>query len=540
MSKPLAVKEEVQENETLPTSIVNDDAVPPITQSMPPLTTSSSAVFDDPTLLSALLENSVDYDDDGMNGEIGDDEEDEIVREIDVYISPELANTMHLIQFPLFPATHSHQPLPAPLSSKSSKKQPKSLRAKPPPHPIAARIKPENSILELNFRVPSQSFSDQRQVPAVLSLPERRFTSHDVPLVTHMAMGLFDSTNSKIDLIPLHGVKQMRPSFDHVDALFISQDDEALEEEKKKEEKKKKSLQPIVFKKSETERAAMQRMSSYAYKKANEDAEEWIDLNVQGYKSTSRKEAIKRAYCPRELRENNLEFVRAGKIGGNAGYVRSLNYLPSTVIEESAEEFTIDENNEMIAENNEEPEWKRELTMMVGTLLQERGGMPIPYPVLRSRFKHTIPDEELINAISASAVLVRGNFILKSTLMALSNVFIEKARDVILVLMTKHGFIQRARLYQAFQKADDDMSAMVTLDVINSLLELMGRKIENGIEMKIDDDLTFESQFSDVANMHAMYWDEKETELQKYINLYENEDDMADAEKLNQVLFGDT
>lgn len=49
MSKPTAVKEEAQENEPIPipmlmtTSLVNDVAVPPITQS---LTTSPSVVFD--------------------------------------------------------------------------------------------------------------------------------------------------------------------------------------------------------------------------------------------------------------------------------------------------------------------------------------------------------------------------------------------------------------------------------------------------------------------------------------------------------------
>ena len=237
--------------------------------------------------------------------------------------------------------------------------------------------------------------------------------------------------------------------------------------------------------------------------------------DVHGFGSLTRKEAIKKVHCPHLSREKDLEFMRARKIGGNAGYVRSLNYLPSPVIEDAVEDFIIDKNNEMIAEDNEEPEWKRDLTAKVGMLLQERGGMLMPYPVVRSRFQPSIPDDELINAISASAVLVRGNFILKSLLIALSNVFIEKTRDVILVLMTKYGFVQRAKLFKAFQKAEDDMSDMATLDVINFLLELMGRKTVNGMEMKIDDDLIFESRYSDIAKMHALYWDKKEAELTK-------------------------
>ncbi len=476
----------------------------------------------------------------GENDEI-DEENDEIIREIDVYISPALAKTMHLIQFPLQPASHSVINIPTTASAQSEKqkkqKQQTILKAQQPPQPISARIKPQNAMLELGYKVPTASFSSQRQVPAPLSLSERTFTSHKIPILTHMAMGLFDNTSSKIDLIPLHCIMQMRPSFAHVDALFQNEDDEAEALAKAKKEEEAKKSQPLLFKKSESERAAMQRKSSYAFKKANEDAEEWQDLDVHGIGSLARKETIKRAHCPRDKRDTNLGFYKAGKIGGNSGYVRSLNYLPSTVIEDAVEDFTIDVN-EAIPEGGGEPEWKRELTTKVASLLQVRGGMPIPYIVIRSRFQPCIPDTELIDAISASAVLVRGNFLLKSSLMAFSNVHLENARDVILILMIKYGFVQRAKLFKAFQRAADDASVIVTIDVINSLLDLMGKKTTNGIEMKLDDDLTFEAEFTQVAQTHALYWDQREIVVGKYVRLYEKEDDMNDTQELKELLFG--
>ena len=551
MDKPVAVKYEIpieegvgsSSNPIIPSEQQQHEAstpIPEVTQSMaadisPEATISGNNGMNashDQTILSNIIGAA---DDDGIY-----DEDDEIIREIDVYISPELANTMHLIQFPLQPASHSVINIPKSASEKQRKQQQSVLRSQQPPQPISARIKPENAILELGYKVPSSSFSSQRQIPAPLSLSERTFASNNIPILTHMAMGLFDNTNSKLDLIPLHRIMQMRPSFAHVDALFQNEDDdtEALEKAKKtKEEEAKKLSQPILFKKSESERAAMQRRSSYAFKKANVEAEEWIDLDVHGVGSLARKETIKRAHCPREKRDTNLEFLKSGKIGGNAGYVRSLNYLPSTVIEDAVEDFIIDEH-EIVVDGGGELEWKKDLTTRVAALLQERGGMPVPYVVLRSRFQPSIPDVELIDAISASAVLVRGNFMLKSSLMALSNVHVENARDVILILMIKYGIVQRAKLFKAFQRAEDDASVMITLNVINSLLELMGKKTRNGIEMKLDDDLTFEIQFTQTAETHALYWEQRELTLRKYVRLYEREDDMVDTTELNEVLFG--
>jgi len=615
---------------------------------------SNTAVFDDPTLLSALFGNpnanantaiSDDNDDDD------DDDDDEIIREIDVYISPELANTMHLIQFPLQPATHAQTFTNIQNSHTNNnhkqQQQQQQQQAKhppqppPPPQPTSAKIKPNHSMLQLSYTIPRSSFSSQRQIPAPLSLSERIYSSHSIPIVTHMAIGIFDpgspgksdgtcrggtssTSSSKIDLVPLQKILQMRPSFAHVDAIYENSAENSNDKEEdttidiSKEDKNTTTTTPILFQKPESERAASQRLSSYAYKKAHEDSEEWIDLDVQGYKSHARREIMKKAHCPvsstsysssssvgalmpmqvssmsmstmpmaststssstntNTNTRDNLQFIKGGAMGGSVGYVKSLNYLPSTVIVDSVEDFTMDQYpNEHEAKHEHEheheqtdlgvagtttttttttnePEWKKELTSRVATLLQERGGFPIPYSIIRSRFQRSIPDEALIEAISASAVLVRGNFILKTSLMALSNVYVENTRDVILILMQKYGVVQRVKLYKAFQgcnvihgngngngngNGDNDVALIVTMDVINSLLDLMGRKTMNGVEMKIDDDLMFESQYPDVAKFHAMYWDRKEKELRRYIRLYEEQDDVVDTNELSEMFSG--
>ncbi len=475
----------------------------------------TNGITDDPTLLSALLGN--DIVNMAVDKQTEPDENDEIIREIDVYISPELAQSMHLVQFPLQTASHSVNPM---FITKNVDERKKKIIPPSPPVPTSAKVKTQHSMLELTFSIPKISFSSHRQVPEVLNLSDRTFSSQNIPIKTHMAMGVFDSTGSKIDLVPLKNIMQMRPNFRHVDALF---DDETGEEEQRKREESnddKQTSKPIMFKKPENERALLARRSSYAFKKANEEAEEWVDLEVFGPGSDERKSTIKKAYCPRDLRDKTLRFMKAGKTGGNAGYVRSLNYLPSAIVDDAIEDFVA--GMEVTVSIDEgQPEWMIELVKKVTTMLQGRQGVPISYPVIRSRFHSSISDHALVQALSATATLVRGNFVLKSSMMHLSKP-VSNARDTILILMIKFGFVQRHCLIQAYENSGEE-ALVITADVINALLELLARQTMNGMEMKLDDDFTFENQYAAFSQLHVKYWEEKEKELGKYIRLYESE-----------------
>jgi DNA-directed RNA polymerase-3 subunit RPC5 len=456
--------------------------------------------LEDPNLISSILNNnngsskpSISETEDMELCDSIDEEKDEIVREIDVFISPELAQSMHLIQFPLTPASNTGP------NRKINKSK--------PIVPKSARMKPQHANLELEFEIPSTTFSRQRQIPGSLDLNTRTFSSHNIPLTTHMAMGVFDSTGSRIDLIPLHRIMQMRPSFKHIDDLYDDdEDDDILDEEDKKESK------PIMFKKQENERALLSRQSSYAYKKACEGEQDWVDLNVYDDKSKEYNIEYKKVHCSQAMRDKTLRFVKAGKVGGNIGYVRSLNYLPGVVNKDDTEDFI----------PNMDPkysdEWMKELTTRVANLLQAKQGLPISFSVIRSRFNKAISDQALIQALSASAALVRGNFVLKSSMMGLSKP-IANARDVILILLNKYGIIRRDILEKVYGQCDD-LSALVTIDVINALLAMLARQTKNGMEMKLDDDLTLEEQFTEVSRLHEVYWQKREDELEKYIQDY--------------------
>lgn len=520
----------------------------------------TSGVFPDQTLISAALggeidevgSNSNNSSDDNAYQQKDDDSsyesDDEIIREIDVYISPELARTMYLIQFPLQTASHTVIPSTKQNKKNSQHRQPP-LTQTEPPIPNAARIKPEHALLELDYSVPTYSFSNQRSVPEVLDLSTRTHTSSEIPITTHMALGLFDDTGTKIDLVPLHRILQMRPSFKHIDAVF--DDDDLLSKQAQAEDgKKKEGSNPILFKKSESERTVQIRESSYAHKRACEEKEEWLTLDVHGMRSVGRREAMKKFYCSKEEREVDLKFAKPGKVGGGTGYVKSLNYLPNVNFEEDAEEDFVkpvagvgekerglavvgedeDEDNMPMDEDGEEGDtessFHRELTDRIAKLLQGRGGVPIPFPVIRSRYHPSVTDEDLLQATSASAVLVRGNFLLKSSLLGLTSPHVANARDLILILLNKYGFVQHDKLkavYESLDEVEDIAKIIVTEEILGALLNLVGRKTLNGVELKVDDDPTIEAYFGKVAKKHNDYWKSKEALLTEYVGLYEDQ-----------------
>ena len=76
----------------------------------------------------------------------------------------------------------------------------------------------------------------------------------------------------------------------------------------------------------------------YTFKRASEEKEEWMTMDVHGTRSGKKRDLMRKLCCPKEGRNLNLKFVKPGNIGGGTGYVKSLNYLPNVNFEEDVEE----------------------------------------------------------------------------------------------------------------------------------------------------------------------------------------------------------
>ena len=506
---------------------------------------------------------------DGGDGSGADHyDDDPVVRTIDVFISPELSETIRLLQFPIQPA-----------ASNISQNQRHNNRDRQSDTPAEARFRPKHNMLELELPIPSAAQAGQRQLPDKMCLSQRTFRSNAVAPVTHMALAKLNRDGTRLNVVPIKKhVFQMRPSFDHLHDEDEFEDGatavaNAAAAEESRRGGKGGGPRPIMYQKKETERSANARKNSYAYKRASEEGEPWIELDVHGSGgqwSDLRKDHMYKVKC--KDRENELKLAKTKgskhEGGDDGGYVKSLNYLDShalgrgsgdgfledlsnwtpssltagdiSAIREGTVNIGDDDNADMMAEDDapvasDAERATAELASKLAVLLQTGNGTMIPYRVLRSRFdRDNVPDEMLTIALSSCAVLVRGNFALKSTLAKFLTAsggggegrkrIMRELRDLILLLLNMHGRVQRERLALAYSskgEADFGYDA-ITTDMITFVLQTVAKKSNDHWEAKVKDDERFAANFPEVAACHGVYWIKKKDMLADLIDLYEN------------------
>jgi hypothetical protein len=516
-----------------------------------------------------------------------DDDVDPIIREIDVVLSPEMCSQLHLLQYPLQPVVGNSQ------SNVS---------------PVAARMKPHHQILELDYAL------DHDHESRFSDLKNRSFVSHIIPIQTHLCLGRFASYPSDsvpnpsrlgsyqklqqpqqqvLHLVPLQYIRQMRPSFDHVPsntsrasssaattsitaaaATNMDVDDKSVDT---MEDRK-----PIVFQRKESERALNARKNSYAYYRNSRDSEPYMDLeivdSVESYQILSERLPI--VTSVREL--NRLNPIWAYELSSastnttltrslptnNEIYIHSLNYQSTTFVKFSKMVHTSPSSTFDDVVTSLIPKVTRRLLR----------GTPVPYSVLRNQFitiqssmeSNLISDLHLITALAVCAVLVRGNFVLRSGLVPShaiithakqqqtiprtgtdlipinheqevvvvegggdDDTFYEacydplllddplpwtpiqkKARTFLLLLFELYDTVNRTKLQQAFSPSEISPNVwyqmMCTLGRFDRDRTNMGfaqGSVQGTWRFKVGEDMTMLRTFPDYVSLHKAYWD---------------------------------
>lgn len=411
-----------------------------------------------------------------------DDDDDELVQEIDVFLSPELSEQLHLLQYPL---------------------QQTSLSTL-----LDARIKPNHCMIELDYEIP-----DAIGEYGSYDMEARSFTSHTIPISTHMALGRMihdgpgGGAQQGLHLVPLSRITQMRPSFSHVNEATRTLLDTTSKEEaaaaKREAEASKLERKPITLQKKESERAALARKSTFAYKKHSEESEAWKALEVYDIESMEADEVMDKVICTKTEESIMAHFENTNNSPErlvNEQYVQTLNYL--SLPNNGREKQISDDEGDTV------------LTCCTRLVEIMKEGYPIPFSVLRDRFPKPIANETLFEALGSCAFLVRGNFVLDSKFLPIRP-SIAFARTFILFLFQTIEVLHRSRLEHVYDGDEE-----VTPEVILMLLQQVGTKTPRGWQLKVEDDPSFAEKYKAIFMVHLNFWSKLSRRFRPLLDRY--------------------
>lgn len=231
------------------------------------------------------------------------DDDDPVVREIPVHLADELRNNLYLVQFPLRP---TYRPMPEP--------------------PRRARVKPKNQLMQLDFPVDQRSEHFDQDAEDYIKQKTLRLQSSCVPALSNYAVGVF--RQGQLHLTPLSSIMQMRPSLSYIDdAINEEEIDIDMEEKVEPPPAEMKEVQ-FQFKKKQSERALSAIQNSYAFKKQQIDAENWIELQVHELSTAGADDEFENLFSEKE--EEIVSDMTP------AQYIRALQYRALATADKSA------------------------------------------------------------------------------------------------------------------------------------------------------------------------------------------------------------
>ncbi|KAL3527082.1 hypothetical protein ACH5RR_011738 [Cinchona calisaya] len=388
--------------------------------------------------------------------------EDEIVREIDVYLTPSIdPNTkLYVLQYPLRPLWRPYE-----LDDRCEE----------------VRVKPGSAEVEIDLAVDVDSKNYDSDADPRVSMPKQTLTSSwKPPIAAGYAVGVL--VGNKLHLNPIHAVVQLRPSMRHYkpeDSKRRNSVSSNLEDSP--QEKEVKDEKP-------TGQLKKQGKSSATINEQNKDTGEgWIALNYHGARTDISTRYVRKMV---EHDESHIQFSMS-----RHDYVNAL--CPGT-------------SNE----NNRSKGPSRRVLLSVPLEERFRTWLLEGPPIHRfDALKHLAPDasvEDILEVVTKYAQLVQGLWIPRSSLVFGRDTGIDVlARDYILLLFSKTPIINSSQLPQQPQL----VRAM--RDVLNVLA--FERSSLNDWKFREPPDTTFVKHNPKIVREQEQTWERLEKQITELV-----------------------
>uniref|UniRef100_UPI0018EA31E5 DNA-directed RNA polymerase III subunit RPC5 n=1 Tax=Homo sapiens TaxID=9606 RepID=UPI0018EA31E5 len=436
---------------------------------------------------------------------MANEEDDPVVQEIDVYLAKSLAEKLYLFQYPVRPASMTYDDIPH-LSAKIKPKQQKVEleMAIDTLNPNYCRSKGEQIALNVDG-----ACADETSTYSSKLMDKQTFCSSQTTSNTsRYAAALY--RQGELHLTPLHGILQLRPSFSYLDKADAKHREreaanEAGDSSQDEAEDDVKQI-TVRFSRPESEQARQRRVQSYEFLQKKHAEEPWVHLHYYGLRDSRSEHERQYLLCPGSSGVENTELVKSP-----SEYLMML--MPPSQ-EEEKDKPVAPSNVLSMAQLRTLP-----LADQIKILMKNVKVMP--FANLMSLLGPSIDSVAVLRGIQKVAMLVQGNWVVKSDILypkdsssPHSGVPAEvlcRGRDFVMWKFTQSRWVVR--------KEVATVTKLCAEDVKDFLEHMAVVRINKGWEFILPYDGEFIKKHPDVVQRQHMLWTGIQAKLEKVYNL---------------------
>ncbi|XP_047693704.1 DNA-directed RNA polymerase III subunit RPC5 isoform X2 [Prionailurus viverrinus] len=435
---------------------------------------------------------------------MANEEDDPVVQEIDVYLAKSLAEKLYLFQYPVRPASMTYDDIPH-LSAKIKPKQQKVEleMAIDTLNPNYCRSKGEQIALNVDGACADESSTYSSKLMDKQTFCSSQSTSN----TARYAAALY--RQGELHLTPLHGILQLRPSFSYLDKADAKhREREAANEGDSSQDEAEEDVKQITvrFSRPESEQARQRRVQSYEFLQKKHAEEPWVHLHYYGLRDSRSEHERQYLLCQGSSGVENTELVKSP-----SEYLMML--MPPSP-EEEKDKPVAPSNVLSMAQLRTLP-----LADQIKILMKNVKVMP--FANLMSLLGPSIDSVAVLRGIQKVAMLVQGNWVVKSDILypkdsssPHSGVPAEvlcRGRDFVMWKFTQSRWVVRKEVAA--------VTKLCTEDVKDFLEHMAVVRINKGWEFILPYDGEFIKKHPDVVQRQHMLWSGIQAKLEKVYNL---------------------
>ncbi|XP_036997091.2 DNA-directed RNA polymerase III subunit RPC5 [Artibeus jamaicensis] len=435
---------------------------------------------------------------------MANEEDDPVIQEIDVYLAKSLAEKLYLFQYPVRPASMTYDDIPH-LSAKIKPKQQKVEleMAIDTLNPNYCRSKGEQIALNVDG-----ACADETSTYSSKLMDKQTFCSSQTTSNTsRYAAALY--RQGELHLTPLHGILQLRPSFSYLDKADAKhREREAANEGDSSQDEAEEDVKQITvrFSRPESEQARQRRVQSYEFLQKKHAEEPWVHLHYYSLRDSHSEHERQYLLCQGSNGVENTELVKSP-----SDYLMML--MPPGQ-EEEKDKPVAPSNVLSMAQLRTLP-----LADQIKILMKNVKVMP--FANLMSLLGPSIDSVAVLRGIQKVAMLVQGNWVVKSDILypkdsssPHSGVPAEvlcRGRDFVMWKFTQSRWVVR--------KEVATVTKLCAEDVKDFLEHMAVVRINKGWEFVLPPDGEFIKKHPDVVQRQHMLWAGIQAKLEKVYNL---------------------